>query len=86
VDVEGSSVLSDGWDQHRFAHGDRQFIAKGEMAMGCRGVDGEEVGAKCGCMQGCCDCARPGVRSWRRMVQLAVSTKNNKFGAAARQS
>jgi len=38
VDVEGSSVLSDGWDQPRCARGDRQFIAKGEMAVGCSGV------------------------------------------------
>ena len=42
---------------------DRQFIAKLEMAMGCRGVGGEEVGVKCGCMQGCSEGERPGVRS-----------------------
>jgi len=64
----------------------RLFIAKTEMAMRCRGVCGEEVGVKCGCMQGCCEGARPGVRSWRRMVQVEVSTKTNRFGAAARQS
>ena len=29
---------------------DTLFIAKTEMAMGCRGVGGEEVGVKCGCM------------------------------------
>jgi len=51
-----------------------------------RGVCGEEVGVKCGCMQGCCEDARSGVRSWRRMVQVAVSTKTNRVGAAARQS
>ena len=33
-----------------------------------------------------CECARPGMRSWWRMVQVAVSTKTNRFGAAARQS
>jgi len=64
---------------------DRQFIAKIEMAMGCRGVAGEEVGVKYGCMQGRCEGARPGVRSWRRMV-VAVSTKTKRVGAAARQS
>ena len=54
--------------------------------MRCRGVGGEEVGVKCGCMQGCCEWARPGMRSWWRMMQVAVSTKTNRFGAAARQS
>jgi len=39
------------------------FIAKIEMATRCRDVDREEVGVKCGCMQGCCEGARPGVRS-----------------------
>ena len=39
---------------------------------------------KCGCMQGCCVDARPGVRSWRHMVQVAVSTRTNRVGAAAR--
>jgi len=29
------------------------FIAKIEMATRCRGVGGEEVGVKCGCIQGC---------------------------------
>ena len=28
---------------------------------------------KCGCMQGCCEGARPGVRSWRSMVQVALN-------------
>jgi len=59
------------------------FIAKIEMAVGCRDVDREEVGVKCGCMQGCCEGARPGVRSWRSMVQVAISTKTNKISAAA---
>jgi len=31
---------------------DRLFITKIEMATRCRGVGGEEVGVKCGCMQG----------------------------------
>jgi len=38
------------------------------MATRCRDVGGEEVGVKCGCMQGCCDGARPGVRFWQAMV------------------
>jgi len=45
------------------------FIAKLDMAMKCNGVGGEEVGVKCGCMQGCCEGARPGVRSWQAMVR-----------------
>ena len=49
-------------------------------------MGGGEVGVKCDCMQGCCAGARPGVRSWQRMVQVAVSTKTNRAGAAARQS
>jgi len=64
-------------------HASRQFTAKIEMAMRCRGVGGEEVGVKCDCMQGCCECARMGMRSWWRMMQVAVSTKTNRFGAAA---
>ena len=62
---------------------DRQFIAKIEMAMGCRGVGREEVGVKCGCMQRCYEGARAGVRSQRSMEQVAVSTKTNRVGAAA---
>ena len=50
--MEVSSVLSDCWDQPRCARGDRQSIAKIEMAMGCRGVGREEVGVKCGHIQG----------------------------------
>jgi len=65
---------------------DRQFIAKIEMAMGCRGVGGEEVGVKCGGMQRCCEGARPGVRSRRSMEQVAVSMKTSRVGAAAHQS
>ena len=49
MDVEGSSVLSDSWDQPRCVCGDRQFIGNGEMAMRYRSVCGEEVGVKCGC-------------------------------------
>jgi len=85
VQIAVSSVLSDGWDQPRYAHGDRQSVAKIQMAMGCRDVGGEEVGVKCGCMQGRCEGVRPGVWSWRRMV-VAVTTKTNRVGAAARQS
>jgi len=33
---------------------DKQFRAKIKMAMRCWGVGREEVGVKCGCMQGCC--------------------------------
>jgi len=61
-----------------------QFIAKGEMAMRRRGVSEEEVGVKCGCMQVCFEGAGPGVRSWQAMV--AMGTKTNKVGAAARQA
>jgi len=86
VDVEGSSVLSGYRGEAQRHMPDRQFIAKNEMAMRWSGVGGEEVGVKCGCMQGCCICARPGVRSCWSMVQVAVSTKTNRVGAAARQS
>jgi len=41
---------------------------------------------KCSCMQGCCVGARPGVRSWRSIVQVATSTKTYRVGAAARPS
>jgi len=44
------------------------------------------VGVKCGCMQGCCEDARAGVRSWQAMVQVAMSTKINKVSASASQS
>jgi len=64
----------------------RQFIAKIEMATRCWGVGGEEVGVKCGCMQGCYEGAKQGVRFWRAMVQITMSMKTNKVGAAARQS
>jgi len=63
VDVDGSSVLSGCRDEARRHVPDREFIAKIEMAMRWSGVDGEEVGVKCGCVQGCCVGARPGVRS-----------------------
>ena len=62
------------------------FIAKIEMDTRCRDVGGEEVGVKFDCMQGCCEVARLGARSWQAMVQVAMSTKTNKVGAAARQS
>jgi len=65
---------------------DSPFIAKIEMATRCRGVGREELGVKCGCIQGCCEGARSGVRFWRAMVQVAMSTKTKKVGAAARQS
>jgi hypothetical protein len=80
------SVHCDVWGYLSCVRGDSQFIAKGEMDMRCRGVGGEEVGVKCGCIQACCECARPGMRSWWRMMQVAVSTKTNRFGAAACQS
>jgi len=54
--------------------------------MRCRGVGGEEGRVKCGCMRGCCECARLGMRSWWHMMQVAVIMKTNRFGAAARQS
>jgi len=44
------------------------------------GVGEKEVGVKCGCMQGCCVGARPGVRSWQTIVQVAVSKRG--FAAA----
>jgi len=47
---------------------DRQSIAEIEMAMRWSNVGGEEVGVKCGCMQGCCVGANPGVRSWWSMA------------------
>jgi len=80
------SALSHVWGSPSCARGDSQFIAKIEMAMRCRGVGGEEVGVKYGCMQGCCECARPGMRSWWRMMQVAASTKTSRVGAAAHQS
>jgi len=76
--VEGRAVLSDCWDKPRCAPGTDSFIAKIEMPMRCRGVGGEEVGVKCGCMQWCCEGARPGVRFWKATVQVAMSTKTNK--------
>ena len=67
---------------------ERQFIAKIEMAMRWRGVGGEEVGMKCGGIHGCCEGARPGVRSCPSlcMVQVALSTKTNRVGPVTRQS
>ena len=49
-------------------------------------MGGDEVGVKCGCMQGCCEGTRPRVRSWQAMVQVAMRTKTNKVGAVARRS
>jgi len=46
----------------------RLFIAKTEMAKGCREMGGEEVAVKYGCMQGCGEGARLGVRSWWSMM------------------
>jgi len=86
VDVEGSSVLRDGWDQPRYVRGDKQFIFTGEMAMRCNRVGGEKLGVKCGYMQGCYDDARPVERSWRCMVEVTVSMKTKRVGAATRQS
>jgi len=64
---------------------DRPSKAKIQMAMGCRGVGGEEVGVECGCMQGCCEGARLGARFSLCMVQEVLSTKTNRVGAAARE-
>ena len=44
---EVSSVLSGCRDEARWHVPDRQFIAKIEMVMGCRGVGGKHVGVKC---------------------------------------
>ena len=85
MDVDGISVLSGCRDEARRHVLDRQLIAKIEMAMRWSGVGGEEVGVKCGCTQGCCVGARPGVRSWQSMVQAAASTKTNRVGAVAHQ-
>jgi len=60
------------------------FVVKTEMAMRLSGVGWEKVGVECGCMQGCCVGARQGVRSWRTMVQAAVSTKTNRVCTAVR--
>ena len=86
MNVGSRSILRGCWGEAQRHVRDRLFIAKTEMDMGCRGVGGKEEGVKCGCMQGCCESARPGVRSWRRMVQVAVSMKTNRVGAAAHQS
>jgi len=83
--VEGRSVLSGCRGEAQSRARVRLFIAKINMAMGCRGVGGEEVGVKCGGMQKCCEGARPGVRVRRSMEQVAVSTKTNRVGAGARQ-
>jgi len=68
-DVEGRAVLSDDWDKPRCAPGTGSFLGKIQMAARCRDVAGEEVGVKCGCMQRCCESARPGVRSWQAMAR-----------------
>jgi len=86
VDVEGRAVLSEHCGGAQWYTPDRLFAAKIEMDMRCNSVGGEDVGVKCGCMQGCCECTRPGVRFWWCMVQVVVSTQTNRFGAAARQS
>ena len=62
VDVKGSSVLTSCRDKALRHVPDRQFVAKIEMAMRCSSVWREEVGVKCGCMQGCCVGAWLGVR------------------------
>ena len=54
------------------------------MAMGCRGVGGEEVGVKCGGIQGCCAGGRQGVRCHQGRVQLATSTKTKTESSLAR--
>jgi len=65
--VDGRSVLSGCRDEAQRHVPDRQFIAKIEMAMGCRGIGGEEVGVKGGGMQRCCEGARLGVMARRSM-------------------
>jgi len=47
VDVGGRSILSGCWDKAQRRAWNRLFIAKTEMAVGCRGVGGEHVGVKC---------------------------------------
>jgi len=80
------SVPDDVWDKPSCSRNHSQCIAKGEMTMRYRGVVGEEVGVKCGCTQGCCEFARLGMRSWWRKMQVAMSTRTNRFGTTARQS
>ena len=63
MDVEGISVLSVYLGETQRHVPDRHFIVKMKMTMRWRGVGGEEVGVKCACIQGCCVCARPGVKS-----------------------
>ena len=63
---------------------DRHFIATIEMTMRCSGVVGEEVGVKCGGIQGCCAGGRPGVRCYRSRVQVAASTKTKTESPRAR--
>ena len=88
--MEGRSVLSGCRGEAQSRARDRLFIAKINMAMGCRGVGGEEVGVKCGGKpRGCdstCEGARPGVRAQRSMEQVAVIMKTNRVGAVALQS
>ena len=86
MDVEGRSILSGCRGEAQQRAKDRLFIAKIEMAMRWSCAGGEHVGVQCGCMEGCREDARPGVRSWRRMVQVVVSARTNRVGAAVRQS
>jgi len=52
VHGEGRAVLSGGWDEAQLHAQDRLLAAKTEMAVRYSGVDGEEVGVDCVCMQG----------------------------------
>jgi len=47
-------------------------------------VVGREVGVKSGDMQGCCVGGWPGMRSYLRILHVALKTKTNRVGAAAR--
>jgi len=60
-----------------------QFIAKIEMAMGCRGVVRREVGVKCCWVQGCCVDVRSVVTSGRNILYVKASEKTKRVGAAA---
>ena len=81
MDVEGRFSPYQQLGQAQVCEPDRQFITKIVMAMGCSGVGGQEVGVKCGCMQGCCEGVRLDVRSCRPS-QVAVCMKTNRVGAA----
>jgi len=86
VNVEGSSVLSGYWGEAQRHVPDRQFIAKIEMAMRCRGVGGRELGEKCCGIERCWMGRNSGVRSSRNIVQVVTSMKTNRVGTTTHQS